>query len=235
MKTTYIISTLFLSVLIWACDLMGDVDKVKPYYKLEDQTAIRNAQSAEQVLRGVYTQWRAWDLCNFRSHIGLLAGSLALSGSGGLAGETGFTDNNVLEDNSIIGNVYNNLYDVINAANFMIEFLENNTVKDLDPARRMEILGEGYFNRAMAHFMLLRYFGQFYDTDSPYGIVLSDKPYREPLAKARSTVAESYKFIESDLDSAILYAPDMPMSNYTPLMRRRKNNRTSPESKSITK
>ena len=47
MKTTYIISTLFLSVLIWACDLMGDVDKVKPYYKLEDQTAIRNAQSAE--------------------------------------------------------------------------------------------------------------------------------------------------------------------------------------------
>lgn len=55
MKTTYIISTLFLSVLIWACDLMGDVDKVKPYYKLEDQTAIRNAQSAEQVLRGVYT------------------------------------------------------------------------------------------------------------------------------------------------------------------------------------
>ena len=56
-------------------------------------------------------------LCNFRSHIGLLAGSLALSGSGGLAGETGFTDNNVLEDNSIIGNVYNNLYDVINAAN----------------------------------------------------------------------------------------------------------------------
>ena len=55
MKTTYIISTLFLSVLIWTCDLMGDVDKVKPYYKLEDQTAIRNAQSAEQVLRGVYT------------------------------------------------------------------------------------------------------------------------------------------------------------------------------------
>ena len=127
MKTTYIISTLFLSVLIWACDLMGDVDKVKPYYKLEDQTAIRNAQSAEQVLRGVYTQWRAMSLCNFRSHIGLLAGSLALSGSGGLAGETGFTDNNVLEDNSIIGNVYNNLYDVINAANFMIEFLENNS------------------------------------------------------------------------------------------------------------
>ena len=45
MKTTYIISTLFLSVLIWACDLMGDVDKVKPYYKLEDQTAIRRVQN----------------------------------------------------------------------------------------------------------------------------------------------------------------------------------------------
>ena len=58
----------------------------------------------------------------------------------------------------------------------MIEFLENNTVKDLDPARRMEILGEGYFNPAMAHFMLLRYFGQFYDTDSPYGIVRQTLP-----------------------------------------------------------
>ena len=52
MKTTYIISTLFLSVLIWACDLMGDVDKVKPYYKLEDQTAIRNARTG--VTRGIY-------------------------------------------------------------------------------------------------------------------------------------------------------------------------------------
>lgn len=55
MKTTYIISTLFLSVLIWACDLMGDVDKVKPYYKLEDQTAIRNAQECRTgVTRGIY-------------------------------------------------------------------------------------------------------------------------------------------------------------------------------------
>lgn len=81
MKTTYIISTLFLSVLIWACDLMGDVDKVKPYYKLEDQTAIRNAQSAEQVLRGVYTQWRAMSLCNFRSHIGLARRFISTLGS----------------------------------------------------------------------------------------------------------------------------------------------------------
>lgn len=216
MKTTYIISTLFLSILIWSCDLMGDVDKVKPYYKLEDQTAIRNAQSAEQVLRGVYSKWRAWDICTFRSHMGILAGSLAISGSGGLSRETGFTDNNVLEDNSIIGNVYNNLYGVINAANFMIEFLENNTVKDLDPVRRMEILGEGYFNRALAHFMLLRFFGQFYDLNSKYGIVISDKPYRAPLSKARSSVADCYRFIEADLDSAILYAPDMPMSNYQP-------------------
>ena len=45
MKTTYIISTLFLSVLIWACDLMGDVDKVKPYYKLEDQNGMPRVQN----------------------------------------------------------------------------------------------------------------------------------------------------------------------------------------------
>ena len=45
MKTTYIISTLFLSVLIWACDLMGDVDKVKPYYKLEDQYGMPRVQN----------------------------------------------------------------------------------------------------------------------------------------------------------------------------------------------
>ena len=42
MKTTYIISTLFLSVLIWACDLMGDVDTddfqpgKEPYYPVND-------------------------------------------------------------------------------------------------------------------------------------------------------------------------------------------------------
>lgn len=216
MKTSYIISALFLSILIWSCDLMGDVDKVKPYYKLEDQTAIRDAKSAEQVLRGVYSKWREWNICTFRSHIGIAAGSLALSQSGGLSGETGFVDNNVESDNSIIGNVYNELYGVVNAANFMLDFLENNSVKDLDSVRRLEILGEGYFNRAMAHFMVLRYFGQFYDQTSKYGIVIADKPYREPLAKARSSVADCYKFIEADLDSAIQYAPDMPMSNDEP-------------------
>lgn len=55
MKTTYIISTLFLSVLIWACDLMGDVDKVKPYYKLEEPTGNTECPECRTgVTRGIY-------------------------------------------------------------------------------------------------------------------------------------------------------------------------------------
>ena len=47
MKTTYIISTLFLSVLIWACDLMGDVDKVNPYlnWKTKPQYGMPRVQN----------------------------------------------------------------------------------------------------------------------------------------------------------------------------------------------
>ncbi len=58
----------------------------------------------------------------------------------------------------------------------MIEFLDNNTVKDLDPGEtygniRRRLISTGL----MAHFMLLRAIsGNFTITDSPYGIVLSD-------------------------------------------------------------
>ena len=216
MKTYYILYILLLSITLGSCDLMGDVDKVKPYYKLEDETAIRDANSAEQVLKGIYTQWRQWDFCSFRANMSILSGAMSVTASGGILGQTGFADNNVQADNEIIGNVYNQLYAVINAANFMIEYLENNKVKDLDPIRLQEILGEGRFHRAMAHFTLLRLFGQFYDLQSPYGIVISDQPYREVHAQARATVTDCYKFIETDLDSAILHAPEMPMSDYQP-------------------
>lgn len=216
MKTSYIIYILLLSVILGSCDLMGDVDKVKPYYKLEDETAIRDANSAEQVLRGINTLWRQWDLCAIRANMSIMAGSMSISSSGGITGQTGFSDNNVQADNEIIGKVYNQLYSVINSSNFMIEFLENNKVKDLVPQRLQEILGEGRFHRAMAHFTLLRLFGQFYDLESPYGIVISDKPYRVVHSQARASVADCYKFIEADLDSAILHATEMPMNNYAP-------------------
>lgn len=216
MKTKYLLYTLFLALALSSCDLMGDVDKVKPYYQLEDQNTIRDAGSAEQVLRGIYTLWRSWDICSFRGNMSLAAGSMSYSGSGSITGGNQFLDNNVQANNEVIGNFYSGLYAVINESNFLINWLESHKVKDLAPLRRQEIIAEGRFHRAFAHFMLLRHFGEFYDTKSEYGIVLSDILYLEPQAKARSSVADCYQFIEADLDSAILHAPEMPFSNYMP-------------------
>lgn len=107
-------------------------------------------------------------------------------------------------------------YYLIKTANVILE----STVVDLDADKDNlaivdNIRGQAYFMRALAHFDLLRSYGEFYDIDSKWGIPIMDKLVPgDQLATnkpARSTVREVYNKIVEDLtaeDGAIALMSD---------------------------
>jgi hypothetical protein len=67
----------------------------------------------------------------------------------------------------------------------------------------------------MGHFDALRYFGQFYNLNSSYGIIVKTEPSNFTTRNiARNTVAEAYDIILSDLDYAIANAPNFSTPIY---------------------
>jgi hypothetical protein len=81
-----------------------------------------------------------------------------------------------------------------------------------DSDRRKEIEGQARALRAMAHFDLLRFFGQHWDednadgqedADTKLGIPVVDQVQKVGDVRARSTVSETYTFILDELTTAL--------------------------------
>ena len=125
-------------------------------------------------------------------------------GASGGTSEASFRDNNVDPQNSTIAGIYSQWYKVLNNANHIIE--KTAIIPTTDP-RKESLIAEAKFIRALSHFYLLRAFGQFYDMNSSYGIVLKDKPILSADPQPRATVKACYDLIISDLDDAITKAP----------------------------
>jgi hypothetical protein len=103
---------------------------------------------------------------------------------------------------------YARMYEIINRCNWLIEKVDLLSIENFkNPARKTEILAEAKAIRATCHFYLLRLWGQFYNLNSKYGIVLRTEPVRSGEALPRNTVAEAYDLIIADLDEAIANAP----------------------------
>lgn len=99
-------------------------------------------------------------------------------------------------------------YTIINSANAVISNIETIPNGGITENDKKSVLGEAHFLRAFANFRLLWNYGQFWDVNSQYGILLRTEPTTtENIAKARSSVKETYDLILSDLDFAIANAP----------------------------
>lgn len=203
MKLKHIVYSLLGVVGLASCDLVGNINDIKPEYQLEESMLIRDENSANLALRGVYELWRATGVTLISPAMGMLSG--ALEGNGIDAGA--FTKNDVKPETGSVADYYTALYRIVNYADVVMEQLEAGKAVGLDSVRTVEMIGECRFHRAMANFFLLRAYGQFYDETSSYGIVLVKEHRQETKAEARSTVAETYKLINDDLDDAIKMAP----------------------------
>lgn len=207
MKTTlykYLLTCM--SVLLFtACDLVGSIDDIEQKYVLTDENVISDATSAEVALNGVYSSWRNIRIAWFRHYLDALTGTET---EANIVGMTGFSSNNVLDTNTGVADNYIALYNVVNNASSFITNVGKGDVKGLTDERKTEAIAEARFHRAMAYMYLLRQYGEFYNLNSKYGIVLyQDNPIRDNEAISRSTVKESYDAILSDLDFAINNAP----------------------------
>lgn len=194
-----------------SCDQLGSIDNIKPEYVLTEDNVFVDANSTEALTNGMYQPWRSNGVTQMRNCMFLLTRT---SNNSSVAGAYEFKINDVSQKSSLVLDYYSNLYLVVNHANTIIDGLPKNNPKGLTEERKTEILGEAYFNRALANFMLLRSFGEFWDESSEYGIVLYDAPVKSNEGKARSTVKDCYELINTDLDKAIAQAPATEFVNY---------------------
>ena len=211
MKLRYLLYS-FIGVLgLASCDLTGNIDDIKPHYQLDESNLIRDKKSADLALRGVYELWRNSDISMITSNMGLLAGSLT---STNLIDANVFSTNRVKQETETIAKYYRALYAIVNYASLVGEQLEEGRAVGLDSVNTSRMIGECRFHRGMANFFLLRAYGQFYDENSTYGIVLVKKHMTENKAAARSSVEECYKFIMEDVEDAIKMIPEEPTEHY---------------------
>ncbi|HLR31500.1 MAG TPA: RagB/SusD family nutrient uptake outer membrane protein, partial [Fodinibius sp.] len=194
-RLTYQIVLLFSIILVSsACK---DISSVEAPYRISGDKVIKDAQTAEVVLKGVYSQFRSYNSVHaleFTSALGLTSNSPSLAAY----------YNEVPINNRDLLNIYSGNYKLIQETNLFLEKVNETSADKLggEPAKA-NFLAEGHFIRALAHFNLLRLFGQHYDTNSEYGIILRKQAADEGSALPRSTVAESYQFILDELEMAI--------------------------------
>lgn len=199
-------------VVLFSCDLMGDIDNIKPQHQLEEDNVIRNEESANMLLRSVYENWRTFTICAVRTNMSFLGGGLEITGS--ISGAEEFEANNVQEDNTVLGSLYSGFYKIINLANTTKELLEKGKATDISESRLREMISECLFHRALAHFSALRHWGQFYDLNSKYGVEIHKVSVHGLEYTPRSSVAEVYQCILEDLNYASLYAPEESLHYY---------------------
>ncbi|MDR0194852.1 MAG: RagB/SusD family nutrient uptake outer membrane protein [Myroides sp.] len=196
---------LLLCVLL-AVNVSCDIDKVEPYYQLTPENTIRDEKSAQAVLNGVYNLGRQFDLGFFPLHIAAYGNEGKIISN--ISGSTGFNTNEIKKDNEFLSKLYNSNYKVINLANFLIEELEAGKAVGISNQRKQEMISEAKYQRAMHYFNLLRYFGEYYDLTSIYGVVLRTSFATEIEADSRATVKETYDLIISDLVFASEFGPE---------------------------
>ena len=208
MKTHgYISAAAGIALAFTSCSLMGPLDDLKIDYVYTDETVIQDAASAENALAGIYASWKSFGNCAFFTNQALRAGTISYAN---IIGYDEFQINQLTDENASVKQFYTGQYFIINGANsFIASLADGRQISGLTDERRAEMLSEAYFLKALSEHYLLCTFGQFYDQTSKYGIVIPDGPVRESIAKARSTVADSYAAILSDLDKAE-NAPENP-------------------------
>lgn len=212
MKVVYkALSMLLVSIAVQSCNLMGSIDDIKPEHELTDEAVIVDAITAQVALNGVYSSIRSFEVCTFRSCISLWAGTCENINVAGASDFEGGNNNetSIKVENTGVEGVYRGYYYVINTVNSFIANLNAANPADLPEVRKVEMLAEARCMRALINMHLLRLFGEYYDINSNYGIVLYQEPVRANVPQARSKVSDCYRLIEDDLKFASEYAPEI--------------------------
>lgn len=197
-------NNIFKSILCFSFVVMAtscSIDDIKPINQLTEENAIRDTKSAQTILNGVYDLGREFDVSNFPLYLAGYGNEGRIL-SNGLSGSNGYNTNEVPVENRYLTNLYNGLYKIINLSNFLIQELEAGKAVGISEEAKVEMISQAKFQRAFTYFNLLRYFGQFYDVNSNYGVVIRTEFANELTAQSRNSVQDVYTLIQSDLQFA---------------------------------
>lgn len=199
MKTKYK-NLLFIIVALFVAGCSLDDVSVDSGTDFTEGHLVEDGKSAEVVLNGIYIGFRTSEMVKF-SMAFMFSGNEQVIGYSDQFGLKQFADNDIKpRETSESDAFYRRLSYIINTSNYLITQVEAGKAKDLPEVRKKELLGEAKTLRAFARFMMLRTYGQFYDINSKYGIIVSNKPIKAEDKYLRKSVKEVYDAIIKDLE-----------------------------------
>lgn len=206
----------FLMLGMSACELVDVLDQ-KPAFEADLDGAITTPDAVELALNGVYS-YLPGDGFNviFPTTGGpFKAGTMRRQEFTGDVGNTIYYTERYYPTLSYSdGAEWNSDYAIIKNANYLESAVEGIDAGAFSGNRKEEVLGEIYYLRAFAYFRLLVRYGEFWNEESPYGVIIRDEfPTVENAKKPRATVGASYEEILRQLEVAIQKAPDWSKSS----------------------
>lgn len=214
MRTNKFILFIFFAAFFASCENELDIE---PKQREDGTKTISTEGGVTNILTGTYAL--AANANAYGGRILLYADLLGVTGVlsttdlrwRGTFGElTQMYNKTMIADNVIIEGTYKRCYEMINAANTVIENID----KVKDPDRQKVMIGEANFLRSLAYFDLVRFFAKPYVKDGPnsqLGVVIRPNAiydFSADLSKERSTVAEVYTVILDGLNLAYTNLPE---------------------------
>jgi starch-binding outer membrane protein, SusD/RagB family len=189
---------LFLTSAFTACNLL---DETSPN-DIAAENAIKDAAGAEAALLGVYSAMQQKGY--YGGQYPLISEALtdnAVTGGYQVISLDELGNKAVTPANILVEDLWLTAYRVVANCNGLLAALPN--VTDLTPTRKKDIEGQARAIRALAHFDLLRYFGEHWNSNSAFGVpiittlqTIADRP-------TRASVGAVYKIVTDELIAAL--------------------------------
>jgi starch-binding outer membrane protein, SusD/RagB family len=198
MKALKLCLFLFLTAAFSACNLL---DETSPN-DLSANDAIKDGASAEAALLGVYSSMQQKGY--YGGQYPLIGEALtdnAVTGGYQVISLDELGNKAVTPANILTEDLWLSIYRVIANCNGLLTALPD--VSDLTPERKKDIEGQARAIRAMAHFDLLRYFGEHWNTSSTFGVPIITSVQTIEDRPARATVGAVYKVVTDELTASI--------------------------------
>jgi starch-binding outer membrane protein, SusD/RagB family len=199
MKALKLFFFLFLTISFTACN--GLLDETSPN-DLSANGAIKDAASAESALLGIYSSMQ---LKGYYGGQYPLIGE-ALTDNAATGGYQAISldelgNKAVTPANVLVEDLWLAIYRVVANCNGLLAALP--AVDDLSATRKKDIEGQARAIRALAHFDLLRYFGEHWNAASTFGVPIVTTVQALDNRPARATVGAVYKVVTDELIAAL--------------------------------
>jgi starch-binding outer membrane protein, SusD/RagB family len=196
-----IFALLLIAILFSSCKKF--LDQTSPN-EVEDQNMFKDKNSLLSARIGLYNTLQSQYY--YGGYFPLMVDAYSDNGTAGGYSSPAldeFTYKSLTPDNIFLDEYWIAAYNTIYTANEILSHIDVIQDPTLDDSTRNDVKGEAYCIRAMAHFDLLRMFGEHWDVTSPLGIPLVLKVAQPTDIFPRNSVQDCYNSILSDLNNAL--------------------------------